>query len=371
MGMRYRRIVAKFGTSLLTAGSDRLDLQAMAQLVGQVARLRQQGCEVVVVSSGAQAAGRHRLRGHIAAQKTLSRQAVASVGQSHLMQSWDELFDWHETVVAQVLLTRRDLTDRLGYLNARTTLKDLIEAGTVPIVNENDAVALDQVLATRIGENDSLSAYVANLIDADVLVILTDVDGLYDADPHTHPEARLLERVERVDSTIEALGGGSHGPGTGGMATKLRAAQIATQAGVDVVVANGRLTDTLVSIANGEHRGTLFPAPGDRIESRKRWILAHITRDGHISVDAGAAAALRAQGRSLLPAGVSGASGSFERGDAVEIRDPDGNRVAAGTTNYGSEELLRIRGLRSDRIAETLGYAYGDEVIHRDNMVLL
>jgi len=369
--MRYRRIVAKFGTSLLTAGSDRLDLEAMSRLVVQVVRLRQQGCQVVVVSSGAQAAGRHRLRGRLAPGQHPSRQAIASVGQSHLMQSWDSLFEWHETVVAQVLLTRRDLTDRLGYLNARNTLRDLLEAGAVPIVNENDAVALDQVLATRIGENDSLSAFVANLIDADLLAILTDVEGLYDSDPHTNPDAKLLARVERIDTGIESLGGGSSGAGTGGMATKLRAASIATQAGVDVVVASGRSPDALLAVAAGEARGTFFPAPGDRIESRKRWILAHITREGHLVVDAGAAAALRGQGRSLLPAGVSAVLGNFQRGEAIEIRDPEGNRVAAGTTNYASEELARIRGLRSDKIAETLGYAYGDEVIHRDNMVLL
>jgi glutamate 5-kinase len=368
--MRYRRIVAKFGTSLLTAGSDRLDLESMAQLVGQVVRLRALGCEVAVVSSGAQAAGRHRLRGKGTPGRAPSRQAVASVGQSHLMQSWDELFDWHDTVVAQVLLTRRDLTDRLGYLNARNTLRDLLEAGTVPIINETDAVALDQVLATRIGENDSLSAYVANLIDADVLIMLTDVAGLYEGDPRQNPDAKLIERVERIDATIESLGGGSHGSGTGGMATKLRAAQIATQAGVDVVIANGRQPDALIAVANGEARGTSFPAPGDRIESRKRWILAHITREGHIVIDPGAVSALRGQGRSLLPAGIAGVSGSFQRGDAVEIRDTMGNKVAAGTTNYASEELGRIRGMHSDKIAETLGYAYGDEVIHRDNMVL-
>ena len=367
--MRYRRIVAKFGTSLLTAGSNRLDLEAMAQLVGQVVRLRAAGHEVVVVSSGAQAAGRHRLRGRIPAGRSPSRQAIASVGQSHLMQSWDELFDWHDTVVAQVLLTRRDLADRLGYLNARNTLRDLIEAGAVPIVNENDAVALDQVLATRIGENDSLSAYVANLIDADLLVMLTDVAGLFDSDPRQNPEARLLERVERIDATIESLGGGAH-TGTGGMATKLRAAQVATQAGVDVVIANGREPDALIASANGEQRGTSFPAPGDRIESRKRWILAHISREGHIVVDAGAASALRGHGRSLLPAGIAAVTGTFERGDAVEIRDPAGNRVAVGTTNYASGELARIRGLHSDRIAETLGYDFGDEAIHRDNLVI-
>ncbi len=369
--MRYRRVVAKFGTSLLTAGSDRLDLEAMSRLVGQVVRLRAQGCEVVVVSSGAQAAGRHRLAKRLAPGHTPSRQAYASVGQSHLMQSWDELFDWHDTVVAQVLLTRRDLSDRLGYLNARNTLRDLLESGTVPIVNENDAVALDEVLATRIGENDSLSAYVANLIDADLLAILTDVDGLYDADPRHVPEAKLLLRVERIDAAVEALASAGSGPGTGGMVTKLAAARIATQGGVDVVVANGRRGDALVAIASGETLGTYFPAGGDRLESRKRWILGNISAAGRIVIDGGAVKALRQQGRSLLPAGVASVEGAFERGETVEVRDASGQRVAAGMTNYSGNELARIRGLRSDRIAETLGYSYGDEAIHRDNLVLL
>ena len=368
--MRYRRIVAKFGTSLLTAGSDRLDLEAMSRLVGQVVRLRAMGVQVVVVSSGALAAGRHRLSRRLGDGHVPSRQAFASVGQSHLMQSWDELFDWHDTVVAQVLLTRRDLSDRLGYLNARTTLRDLLEAGTVPIVNENDAVALDEVLATRIGENDSLSAYVANLIDADLLVMLTDVDGLYDGDPH-RADATLIRRVERIDTAVEALAGGGRGPGTGGMVTKLTAARIATQAGVDVVIANGRTVDQLLTVVAGEEAGTYFPAPGDRIESRKRWILGNIARGGHIVVDDGAVAALRAHGRSLLPAGVASVMGAFDRGEAVEVRDPMGERVAVGTTQYGSDELGRIRGLHSDRILETLGYSYGDEVMHRDNMVVM
>jgi len=369
--MTARRMVAKFGTSLLTAGSSRLDLEAMSRLVGQVVRLRSYGWQVVVVSSGAQAAGRHRLGRRLPEGYAPTRQAFASVGQSHLMQSWDELFEWHDTVVAQVLLTRRDLSDRLGYLNARTTLRDLLEAGTVPIVNENDAVALDQVLATRIGENDSLSAYVANLIDADVLAILTDVDGLYDKDPHRYPDAQLIPVVERIGTELEAGAGGPRGPGSGGMATKLSAARIATQGGTDVVVANGRVGDVLLDIARGEARGTRFKAQADPLESRKRWILGNVSRAGHIVVDPGAAEALRSKGRSLLPAGIAGTGGAFERGDIVEIRDPDGARVAAGLTNYGSAEVERIRGQRSDRITETLGYAYGDEVVHRDNMVLL
>jgi glutamate 5-kinase len=369
--VKYRRIVAKFGTSLLTAGSDRLDLEAMSRLVGQVARLRAAGCQVVVVSSGAQAAGRHRLAKWLQPGKTPSRQAFASVGQSHLMQSWDELFEWHDIVVAQVLLTRRDLADRLGYLNARNTLRDLLEAGTVPVVNENDAVALDEVLATRIGENDSLSAYVANLIDADLLVMLTDVDGLYDADPHEVPDAAFIERVDRIDADLERTAGGTRGHGSGGMATKVQAARIATQAGVDVVVASGRVPDILHGVASGEGRGTFFPAAASRLESRKRWILGSVSTSGHIVVDAGAASALRAQGRSLLPAGVADVLGAFDRGESVEVRDPEGQRVAAGMTNYGSDEIGRIRGLRSDRIAETLGYAYGEEIIHRDNLVVL
>lgn len=287
------------------------------------------------------------------------------------MQSWDELFDWHDTVVAQVLLTRRDLSDRLGYLNARNTLRDLIEADTVPIVNENDAVALDESLASRIGENDSLSALVANLIDADLLVILTDVAGLYERDPREDPEARLLRRVDHIDDAIESMAGGGHGAGTGGMVTKLRAARVATQSGVDVVIANGRVDEILLDISDGKPEGTLLAAANDRLESRKRWILGNVARGRLIVVDAGASAALRTHGRSLLPAGIVRVEGDFERGDQVEIHDLDGHRIAAGTANYSSDELSRICGLHSDRIAATLGYAYGDEAVHRDNMVVL
>jgi len=365
------RIVAKVGTSILTAGRDRLDLEAMSRIVGQVVRLRDEGHLVAVVSSGAQAAGRHRLSRLLRDGVTPSRQAFASVGQTHLMQSWEELFDWHDIVVAQVLLTRRDLADRLGYLNARNTLRDLLDAGTVPIVNENDAVALDQVLATRIGENDSLSAYVANLVDADRLVLLTDVDGLYDADPRTSPGAQLLRVIDRIDTAIEAAAGGAHGPGSGGMITKLTAARIATQGGVEVVITNGRDDDALIEASAGHRRGTFFPAAQSRLENRKRWILGSVTRGGHIIVDAGAVSALRERGRSLLPAGLAAVQGSFDRGESVEVRDPRGERIATGITNYSSTELDRIRGIRSDRIADVLGYAYGDEIIHRDNLVLL
>jgi len=367
--MRYRRIVAKFGTSLLTAGSDRLDLESMARLVGQVVRLRAAGCQVAIVTSGARAAGRHELHAHHPGMPEPSRQALASIGQHRLMQTWGMLFDAYDTVVAQVLLTRRDLADRLAWLNARTTLRELLEAGVVPVVNENDAVALDEVLASRIGENDSLSAYVANLVEADVLAILTDVEGLYDSDPRTNPAAQLIARVDRIEDVATGAGG-ANGPGTGGMTTKLSAARVATSGGVDVVIVSGKQPDILERVAAGEAAGTLFPAVADRLEARKRWILGSVARSGHIVVDAGAAEALRTKGRSLLPAGVSAVEGAFTRGEAVEVREGSGAPVAAGTVNYDSQDLERIRGLRSTAIVDTLGYTFGDEVIHRDNLVV-
>jgi len=369
--MRYRRVVAKCGTSLLTAGSDRLDLEAMSAIVGQVVRLRAAGHEVVVVSSGARAAGRHAIAHLPAKNRPPGKQALASIGQHRLMATWGMLFDAYDVVVAQVLLTRRDLSDRLAYLNARNTLRELMDHGVVPVVNENDVVALDAVLASKIGENDSLSAQVANLVEADLLVMLTDVDGLFDSDPRMNPEARPLARVERIDKAVEAMAGGTTGVGTGGMATKLRAALIATQGGADVVIANGRTTRTLEAVASGEARGTLVPAAGDRLESRKRWILGNLSRTGHVVVDAGAVTALRERGRSLLPAGVTGITGTFERGETVEVRDATGARIAAGQVNYASEDVSRIRGQRSDRIADVLGYAFGEEIIHRDNLVVL
>ena len=332
-------------------------------------RLRAEGSQVAIVTSGARAAGRHELHSHHPEITAPGRQALASIGQHRLMQTWGMLFDAYDTVVAQVLLTRRDLADRLAWLNARTTLRELLEAKVVPVVNENDAVALDEVLASRIGENDSLSAFVANLIEADVLVLLTDVDGLYDSDPRSNPEARLIPRVQRIDDAL-ASAGAATGPGIGGMTTKLSAARVATSSGVDVVIANGRHPEVLERIAAGEAPGTLIPAVADRIEARKRWILGSIAPGGHIVVDSGAADALRNKGRSLLPAGVQAIDGTFERGEAVEVREHSGAVVGAGTVNYGSEELDRICGTRSNEITEKLGYSFGDEVIHRDNLVV-
>lgn len=367
----YRRLIAKLGTNLLTAGSDRLNLEMMAALVGQVARLHQSGREVIVVTSGAITAGRHRL-GSIPRRRDIPvRQVLSAVGQSYLMQAYDQLFRWHDVVISQALLTRRDLSDRVGYLNARNTLLALLELGVVPIVNENDMVAVEEIAATTIGDNDTLSALVANLVDADLLAILTNTKGLYTADPNLDPAARLIERVERVDAEIERLAGGALSQRSiGGMVTKVRAARLATSSGVDVVIADGHEPAVLERLVAGAKLGTLFPAQLDRMESRKRWMLAGLSARGIILVDAGAARALREKNTSLLPAGVVGVEGSFARGDAVEIHGPAGERIGYGISNYGDADLERIRGQRSDQIASLLGHEYGSEAVHRNNLVL-
>ncbi|MBI2913079.1 MAG: glutamate 5-kinase [Chloroflexi bacterium] len=368
---RYRRIVVKLGTNVLTAGTDRLDLEVMAALVGQVARLHQGGADVIVVTSGAIAAGRHRLGRPKNRKEMPFRQVLAAVGQSDLMQAYQELFNGHAITVAQTLLTRRDLADRQGYLNARNTLLALLELRVVPIVNENDVVAVEEIEGAKIGDNDNLSALVTNLVDADLLVLLTDTGGLYTADPRHDPSARLIPRVERIDAQIEALAGDTSGRGVGGMATKLQASRLATAGGSDVAIADGGEPDALVRLAQGEALGTLFPASADRMESRKRWMLAGLSLKGTIQVDEGASAALRRDKRSLLPAGVRDVQGSFQRGDAVAIVDGEGKRIACGIANYDAADILRIRGLRSDRIEAALGHHYGGEVVHRDNLVLL
>ncbi len=369
--LRYRRLVAKLGTNVLTAGGDRLDLEVMAALVGQVARLQKLGAQVIVVSSGAIAAGRHRLGRGREGRDVPQRQVLAAVGQTDLMNAYQQLFAWHDITVAQTLLTRRDLADRQGYLNARNTLLALLELGVVPIVNENDVVAVEEIEGATIGDNDNLSALVANLVEADLLVLLTDTDGLYTADPYLDPGARPLRRVERIDEEIERLARDSHGQGRGGMVTKLQAARLATASGTDVVIAHGRQRDVLVRLAQGEELGTLFPATVDRLEGRKRWLLAGLSLRGSIVVDEGAARALLGGRASLLPAGVKAVEGQFQRGDVVAVLDQRGRRIACGIANYSAREVEAIRGLRSDRIEEVLGYAYGQEVVHRDNLVLL
>lgn len=369
--LRYRRIVVKLGTNLLTAGGESLDLARIESLTGQLARLHKQGSDIVLVTSGAVAAGRSRLGAQRAHRDIPFKQVLAAVGQSQLMYAYDALFAQHGIVTAQTLLTRRDLSDRLSYLNARNTLLALLRYRVIPIVNENDVVAVEELEESRIGENDTLAALTANLIDADLLAILMTRDGLFTADPKLDASATLVERVDRIDAGIEAYAGKSEGAGTGGMVTKLKAARLATAAGTEVVLASGNEAEVVVRLAHGEHIGTQFPPTGDRLESRKRWILSGLSIRGSLVVDDGAARALRERKTSLLPAGVREVCGAFARGETVQIETAGGERIACGITNYDSSEAAAIKGLRSERIAEVLGHDFGTEVVHRDNLVLV
>jgi glutamate 5-kinase len=344
----------------------------MSSLVEQIARLHSQGTEIVIISSGAIASGRQKLKKVPERKNTPFKQVLASVGQSHLMYTYEQLFSQYDVTVAQALLTKRDLCDRSGYLNARNTLLALIELGIICIVNENDVVAVDEIEELKFGDNDNLSAMVANLVDADLLAILTDIAGLYTADPHFNPQAQLIRRVDRIDAEIERTACDTAGrQGTGGMATKVEAARLATSSGVNVVIADGREPDILVRISQGEDIGTLFPAPVSKMESRKRWMLSGLASKGRVTVDKGGVSALTEHNKSLLPAGVIEAEGKFQRGDIVDILDDKGKHIGYGIANYGSSDLAIIGGKHSDTIGNLLGYDYGDEVIHRNNMVIV
>ncbi len=370
--VEYRRLVVKLGTNLLAGDEQSLNLDLMSNLVEQVAQLHRAGVEVVIVSSGAIASGRGILKQASRQRGVPMRQVLASVGQGRLMQAYDRLFDVHDITVAQALVSKHDLSDRLGYLNVRNTLSKLLELGVIPIVNENDVVSVDEIRESQFGDNDSLSAMVANLIDADILMILTDTEGLYTADPHKAPDARLISRVEVIDDGIRALAGGTGSPlAIGGMVTKVEAAHAATTSGVNVVIANGREEGVVLRLAAGEALGTFFPSSTDRKESRQRWMLSGINSKGAIKIDGGAARALKRGGKSLLPAGVTGVEGSFRRGDVVNILGPDGTRIATGLTNYDAKDVTTIQGVNSSAIQELLGAEYGEEVVHRNNLVLL
>jgi len=368
----YHRIVVKLGTSLLTGGSDHLDQEIMLGLIAQVAQLHKQGLELLIVSSGAIAAGRYKLGLTKELRGIPFKQVLASVGQSHLMNFYEQLFAQHNITVAQALLTRADLSDRAGYLNARNTLLALLELRVLCIANENDVVAVDEIQEAKFGDNDNLSAMVANLVDADLLLILTDTAGLYTADPNRDPGARLIPRVDKIDSEIERLATNTAGNlGIGGMMTKLEAAKLATASGVTVIVADGREPDIILRLVAGEAIGTRFPPATSKLESRQRWMLSGLSTKGKLVVDSGAATALRKQHRSLLAAGIKQVEGEFQRGDIVNIYDPQGSRLGCGITNYSSADIETIKGAHSGKIATLLGYDYGSEVVHRNNLVVL
>jgi len=367
-----RRIVAKFGTSLLTAGSNRLNMERMTDLVNQLAQLHSQGVEVVIVTSGAIAAGREKLGLTKKAKGVALKQVLASVGQGRLMNIYERLFEQHQITVGQALLTKSVLVDRAGYLNTRNTLLASLEMGVIPIINENDVVAVDEIREARFGDNDNLSAMVANLIDADLLFILTDIDGLFTADPNRDSSAKLIPLVEKIDDKIESLMSGStSGLGTGGMVTKIEAARLATASGVTVVIANGSEKDVLLRAARGETIGTRFLPVKSKLDSRERWLLSGLCTRGKLTVDDGAVLALKKKNCSLLAAGITEVEGNFQRGDIVDICDSKGAKLGSGITNYTSIEVQAIKGAHSENINNLLGYDSGSEVVHRNNLVVL
>jgi glutamate 5-kinase len=345
----YKRIVVKLGTSVLTGGTRRLDRAHMVEIARQCAALRRKGCEVIVVTSGAIAAGRERLDHPTLPPTVSAKQMLAAVGQSWLMHVWETLFDLYNLHVGQMLLTRADVADRDRFLNARDMLAALLEHGIMPIINENDAVATAEI---KVGDNDNLSALIALLAEADLLLLLTDQPGLFTADPRIDPHAQLIPEVHTIDETLRRLAGGSvSGLGVGGMTTKLQAADVARRA--------------------GEAVGTRFPALEAPLENRKRWIFGGTAPAGRITVDAGAARALRERGGSLLPAGITAVDGDFERGDTVLIIGPKGKELARGIVRYSSGDLAQIKGHRSDAVADLLGYTAGPAAVHRNDMILV
>ena len=362
------RLVVKLGSSTVSRDGV-LDAPRLIDYARAIAALRADGHQVVLVSSGAVAAGRAAMRDMAADPVVVGKQMLAAIGQPRLMALYGELFGHYGMTVAQVLLTRADLDDRRRYLNARNTFEAMLAAGVLPIVNENDTVATEEI---RVGDNDQLSALVASLVDARLLVLMTDQTGLFDANPRTTPDARLIERIDaaEIPETIWAAAGGAGGAlGTGGMLTKLKAADIARRNGAEVVIADGRLPQQLDAIVRGDAIGTRVGATSQARDARSRYILAGL-RDGvGVRADAGAVDALRS-GKSLLGVGVRFVDGDFDRGDSVAVHDPEGRVVARGIANYGAAELRRIAGKRSTDVAALLGYDFGPEFIHRNDLVM-
>ena len=363
-----QRVVIKVGSSLVTNDGKGLDADAIAEWGRQIAQLRQAGKQVAMVSSGAVAEGMKRLNWVRRPREMHELQAAAAVGQMGLAQVYETHFREFGLPTALVLLTHEDLSDRKRYLNARATLLTLLQLGVVPIINENDTVVTDEI---KFGDNDTLGSLVANLIDADALIILTDQSGLFTADPRKDPQARLLSQVTAGDATLEGMAGGAGSSiGKGGMITKVLAAKRAASSGAHTVVASGRTPDVLVRLARGEDIGTRFIAMTPRLASRKQWLADHLQLRGSVTLDAGAAKALSEDGKSLLPIGVVEVSGEFERGEVVACRDATGREIARGLINYSSSESRLIMRKASSEIEGILGFIEEPELIHRDNLIL-
>ena len=366
---RARRVVVKVGSSLVTDEGRGLDLAAIERWGGQIARLRARGLEVLMVSSGAIAEGMKRLGWSRRPQEVHALQAAAAVGQMGLVQVYETVFRQHGLGTAQVLLTHEDLADRNRYLNARATLTTLLRLGIIPIINENDTVITDEI---KFGDNDTLGALVASLVEADALVILTDQPGLYTADPRRDPSATLVTRAVAGDPALAAMAGGAgSGIGKGGMITKVMAAQRAALSGASTVICSGKEFDVLVRLAQGESIGTELVADLPRLAARKQWMAGHLQLKGQLVLDPGAVRALCHERKSLLPVGVARVNGEFLRGDVVACLDAEGREVARGLVNYSAADSRRIAGRTSAEIESILGFVESAELIHRDNLVVV
>ncbi|MDL5596648.1 glutamate 5-kinase [Bacillus subtilis] len=364
-----QRWVVKIGSALLTADGRGLDRDAMAVWVEQMVALRNAGVELVLVSSGAVAAGMSRLGWNTRPKAMHELQAAAAVGQMGLVQAWESSFAEHGRGAAQILLTHDDLSDRKRYLNARSTLRALVDLGVIPVINENDTVVTDEI---RFGDNDTLAALVANLVEADLLVILTDRDGMFDADPRHNPDAQLIFEARADDPALDAVAGGTGGAlGRGGMQTKLRAARLAARSGAHTIIVGGRIERVLDRLKSGERLGTLLAPERGMLAARKQWLAGHLQTRGTLVLDAGAVKALRADHKSLLPVGVKAVQGSFRRGEMVVCVDPEGGEVARGLVNYSALEAQKIIGQSSEMVEKLLGYVGEPELVHRDNLVLV
>jgi glutamate 5-kinase len=362
-----RRWVVKIGSALLTDDGKGLDHQAIARWVDQLILLKKQGIEVVLVSSGSIAEGMTRLGWKKRPAQVYRLQAAAAVGQMGLVQVYEQNFQRHSTQTAQILLTHEDFSDRKRYLNARGTLSTLLDLGVVPVVNENDTVITDEI---KFGDNDTLAALVANLIDAEVVVLLTDQLGLFTADPRSNPDAKLISKAKADDPMIAAVAGDGGALGSGGMATKVRSSKLAARSGTVTVIASGRVDNVLLKIRAGENVGTLIIPSSSPVAARKQWLAGHLQVKGTVVVDQGAVTAMRERGKSLLPAGVKSVQGDFSRGEMVLIVDEQACELARGLVNYSAGNARAIAGLPSSQIQSAIGFVNEDELVHRDNLAL-
>lgn len=365
--MKQQTIVIKLGTSVLTGGSKRIDRARVVELVRQCHQLHQQGHKIVVVTSGAIAAGRESLNYPELPTTIASKQLLASVGQGKLIQIWEQLFSIYNLFIGQMLLTRADLEDRERFLNAQDVLKAMLDNKIIPVINENDAVATAEI---KVGDNDNLSALAAILAQADKLILLTDQEGLFTADPRKDPHAQLITEITTIDTALKAIAGDSiSGLGTGGMGTKLQAAEIAGKAGIDVIIAAGSRPNVIVDIANGIAVGTHFSPKKSPLEHRKYWLFG-APAAGSIVLDDGAVNAILNKGSSILPKGIVSVTDNFSRGEAIDICNQSGVSIARGVSRYNSDALRQIAGHHSQDIIGLIGYEYGAVVVHRDDMIV-